>query len=360
MSFYVDPYNRNGVSLVDSRERVRRTLEFQAVDRAPRELWVLPGVHMSRPQEFAEKYPSDFTGPPARYGPGLLSRGVPGMVGQYTDEWGCTFTVAEAGVIGEVKEPILKNLKDELHIPWEILENADLTKVDRFCETSTKFVKAGTTVRPFERLQFLRGSENLLLDLAYDRPEFHSLKDKVHRFFVAEIEMWAATKVDAVSFMDDWGTQRSLLISPVIWREVFKPLYAEYCGILKKAGKYVFFHSDGHIEQIIPDLIELGVDALNAQLFCMNIEEIGARYRGQITFWGEIDRQHILPFQGLKEVKAAVARVRKALDHGQGGVIAQCEWGNDVPQENIEAVFEAWLDSTVEDDDRQLLDKVKT
>jgi uroporphyrinogen decarboxylase len=106
----------------------------------------------------------------------------------------------------------------------------------------------------------------------------------------------------------------------------------------------VFFHSDGHIEQIIPVLIELGVDALNAQLFCMDIEETGARYRGQITFWGEIDRQHILPFQGPKEVKAAVARVRKALDYGQGGVIAQCEWGNDVPQENIEAVFDAWLD----------------
>ncbi|MCK9221166.1 MAG: hypothetical protein M0Q40_00840 [Limnochordia bacterium] len=85
------------------------------------------------------------------------------MVGQYTDESGCTFTVAEAGVIGEVKEPILENPKDDLHVPWEILKNADLSEVDRFCETSTKVVKASTTVRPFERLQFLRGSETFFL-----------------------------------------------------------------------------------------------------------------------------------------------------------------------------------------------------
>jgi uroporphyrinogen decarboxylase len=330
-----------------SKDRLYRTLNFKPVDRVPRDLWVLPGVQMHRAQELAEvraKYPSDITGPPVRYGPSLLRKGVVGEVGWYTDAWGCVFTVVEPGVIGEVKEPILRSLDDDFHIPWEILENADLSRVDTFCETSPKFVLAGTTVRPFERLQFLRGSENLFLDLAYNSLEFHRLKEKIHRFFVAEMEMWAATKVDGVSFMDDWGAQTSLLISPDMWREVFKPLYAEYCLILKGAGKYVFFHSDGYIEPIIPDLIEIGVDALNCQLFCMNIEELGEKYRGKITFWGEIDRQNILPFKGPKEVKEAVARVRRALDRGQGGVIAQCEWGNDVPKENIEAVFEAWLE----------------
>ena len=84
------------------------------------------------------------------------------------------------------------------------------------------------------------------------------------------------------------------------------------------------------------------MDALNSQLFCMDIEELGRRFRGQITFWGEIDRQHVLPFGTADDVRAAVRRVRAALDDGRGGVIAQCEWGIGVKAENIAAVYETW------------------
>ena len=74
----------------------------------------------------------------------------------------------------------------------------------------------------------------------------------------------------------------------------------------------------------------------------MDIEDIGRRYRGTITFWGEIDRQRTLPFGSPPQVREAVRRVRRALDDGRGGVIAQCEWGNKDSYENIAAVFEAW------------------
>jgi hypothetical protein len=142
--------------------------------------------------------------------------------------------------------------------------------------------------------------------------------------------------------MDDWGAQGSLLISPEMWRELFKPLYKEYCDLIHAHGKRVFFHSDGFITSIIEDLIEIGVDALNSQLFCQDIEALGQRFAGRITFWGEIDRQNILPFGTPADVKAAVYRVRRAFDHGQGGLIAQCEWGVRDPAENIAAVFDAW------------------
>ena len=142
--------------------------------------------------------------------------------------------------------------------------------------------------------------------------------------------------------MDDWGTNQSLLINPDTWRAVFKPLYRDYCDLIHSAGKFVFFHTDGHTAEIYPDLIEIGVDAINSQLFCMNIEELGRRYAGKITFWGEIDRQHILPFGSPDEVRQAVQRVRTAIDTGKGGVIAQCSWGKDNCTENIEAVFAAW------------------
>ncbi len=168
------------------------------------------------------------------------------------------------------------------------------------------------------------------------------LRDRVHDFYIKELALWCQSAVDGISFMDDWGAQHRLLIAPSMWRELFKPLYAEYVQMIHDAGKFAFMHSDGHISDIIPDLIEIGVDALNSQLFCMDIEQIGERYRGQITFWGEIDRQGILPFGQPEDARAAVARVRRALASPAGGVIAQCEWGLDVPRANIEAVFDAW------------------
>jgi hypothetical protein len=100
-------------------------------------------------------------------------------------------------------------------------------------------------------------------------------------------------------------------------------------------------HSDGNIEEIIPDLIEIGIDALNSQLFCMNIEELGRKYRGKITFWGEIDRQYILPSGDRRDVEEAVRVVYENLYSG-GGVIAQCEFGPAALPENIFHVFDCW------------------
>ncbi len=298
------------------------------------------------------RYPSDFaspavthgTGPDIKYGTGYRTRGTPSVVGTYVDEWGCPFTVAEPGVIGEVKAAPLADWAalEHLRPPDEILELADFSQVNAGCAATDRYVKAGTTVRPFERMQFLRGSEALYMDLAWGAAEVVRLRDLVHEFFLREIEAWTRTDVDAISLMDDWGAQHRLLISPKMWREIFRPLYVDYVQLIHGAGKRVFFHSDGHILDIIPDLIEIGVDALNSQLFCMDIEEIGRRFRGRITFWGEIDRQWVLPFGTQADVAAAVARVRAALDDGRGGVIAQCEWGNDVAAENVAAVFAAW------------------
>lgn len=329
------------------RERVIRTLEHQPVDRAPRELWALPGVTSHRADEYRrmlERFPMDFAGPAVRYGASPRARGLQDEVGEYVDDWGCVWRVLEYGVIGEVVEPPLADWSaiDHYRLPWELLDEADFSRVNESCAATDKFVKAGTHTRPFERLQFLRGSEALFLDLAWGVVEVFEALEMLHEFFCRELSMWAQTDVDGVSFMDDWGAQTALLIDPQQWREIFKPLYRDYCDILHAGGKYVFFHSDGHIEAIYPDLIEIGVDALNSQLFCMDIEELGRRYRGQITFWGEIDRQRILPFGTPEECREAVRRVRRALDDGQGGVIAECEWGKRDPYENIAAVFEEW------------------
>lgn len=290
------------------------------------------------------KYPDDFAGPACRYGTSKRAKGVPCEIGEYKDEFGSVWQVAEQGVIGEVKECPLADWSslDSYQLPWELLDEADFSGVNKSCADTDRFVLAGSLTRPFERMQFLRGTENLFMDLAYGTPEVYRLRDMLHEFNIREMHMWAETDVDGVSFMDDWGSQTSLLISPSQWREFYKPLYKDYCDILREKGKFVFFHSDGNIESIYPDLVEIGVNAVNSQLFCMDIEGLAARHKGKITFWGEIDRQHVLPFGTVDEVRAAVRRVRTAFDDGTGGVIAQCEWGTKDPTENIEAVFDEW------------------
>jgi hypothetical protein len=328
------------------RDRVIKTLTFGRPDRAPRNLWFLPGVEMFRGAELArmrEMFPDDFTGAGVTYGRPLQASGTPYRKGRYTDEWGCLWEVFEDGVVGEVKGPPLVEWSalDSFRAPREILAGSWDTADAARAGTDT-FILAGTSVRPFERLQFLRGSENLYRDMGWGDARFRRLLALVHEFFLEELALWSARDVDGISFMDDWGTQVALLISPAMWREYFKPLYAEYARVIRAAGKFVFFHSDGHITSIIPDLIEIGVHALNSQLFCMDIEELGRRYRGKITFWGEIDRQKILPFGTPPDVRRAVRRVRAALDEGSGGVVAQCEWGIHDPAENVAAVFEEW------------------
>ncbi len=333
---------------MNSRDRVKKVLKQEEVDRLPRTLWALPGVMDYRKQEFNEvigKFPGDFGGPVCSYGRGIRCKGDSAKVGVNVDAWGSVWYVGEPGVIGEVKEYPLADWSalDSYALPWELLDEADLSQVNKTCAQSDRFILAGTETRPFERMQFLRGTENLFMDLAYGNKEVFKLRDMLHEFSVREMEMWAGTDVDGVSFMDDWGTQKTLLISPKLWREFYKPLYKDYCDILHKKGKYVFFHSDGNIEAIYPDLVEIGVDALNSQLFCMDMEKLGELYAGKITFWGEIDRQNILPFGTVTDVRNAVGRVAKALLKGKRtGVIAQCEWGVKDPKENIEAVYDEW------------------
>ena len=332
---------------MNSRDLVIRTLGHKTVERVPRDLWTLPGINLVRRDELKkllDEYPSDFAIPEFSFGKGIRSNGVPHEVGEYTDAWGCVWRVAERGVVGEVKVhpfeewPALDNYRP----PYEILSNADFTHVNESCAATDRFVLAGSTIRPFERMQFLRGPESLYIDFAYDPKELRQLIDMLHDFYLEELRMWVETDVDGVAFMDDWGSQTGLLISPDQWREIFKPLYSDYCRLIHQAGKFAFFHSDGEISSIIGDLIEIGVDALNSQLFCMDIEKLADEYRGKITFWGEIDRQNILPFGTEDDVRAAVRRVRKAFDRGRGGIIAQCEWGLDVPYANIAAVFDEW------------------
>ncbi len=326
------------------RDLVRAALDFRRPPRLPRQMWVLPWAQTRHPEEVAHierDFPQDITTIPFACSEPVPGGGNAHAVGTFVDAWGCTFENLQDGIIGQVKRPRLADWSEaaDLHFPRERLE-VELEKVTEFCQGTDRFVLAGTCPRPFERLQFLRGSEALYLDLNRPPAELLEFIQRLHAFYMEELAIWAKTEVDAITFMDDWGSQRALLVAPELWREIFKPLYADYIALAHRHGKHAFMHSDGHITEIIPDLIEIGLDALNSQVFCMGVEEMGRRFAGEITFWGEMDRQQLLPRGTTAQIADAARRMRAAF-HRNGGLIAQCEFGPGARPQNIYAFFEA-------------------
>jgi len=168
------------------------------------------------------------------------------------------------------------------------------------------------------------------------------LLDVIQRYYMEELELWSRAEVDGVKFMDDWGSQNQLLISPEMWRRIFKPLYREYVELAHARGKFIFMHSDGNIEQILPDLAEIGIDAVNSQLFCMDLERVARDVKGKITFWGEIDRQHALPSSDPEAGRRAVREVASHLFDRRGGMIAQLEFGLAANPAVVASVYDEW------------------
>ena len=330
---------------MNSKELVIRTLEFDSPERIPRQCWLLPWAEKRYPAEttrLSNEFPDDIVPAVGMYTRRQKYSGNRYDEGYYTDEWGCRFLNIQAGLIGVPTEPLIGSWDhlNELKPPEEMLA-VDIARVNAFCKTTDKFTYSNSWVRPFERYQFIRTTELAMMDIALDSPEMQSLINIIHSHYLKETEAWAKTDIDAIGIMDDWGMQKGMIVSPEYFRKYYKPLYKDYVEIARQYNKHVFMHSDGNITEIIPDLIEIGIDALNSQLFCMNIEELGNRFRGKITFWGEIDRQSILPNGNQNDIKNAVNLVYNNL-YSNGGVIAQCEFGPAAKPENIFYVFESW------------------
>jgi len=328
-----------------SRELVYRALEFKDPPRAPVDFWAGDLAGRNYPKELKamrERFPPDFGVVDDHFKTLPRTKGDKREIGEFTDAWNCTRVNIQWGVVGEVKDPIIKDWSDtsSVHFPVEYL-TSDRDKINRQAGAQSGFIYAPNwLVNPFERLQFLRGTENVYMDLADPPRQMLEFIKKMQDLFAKIIAVWADTDVDAIFFSDDWGSQNNLLIDPAMWRRYFKPMYKEYCEIAKARDKKVFMHSDGNILAIYPDLIEIGVDALNSQVFCMGFDKL-QQFSGKITFWGEIDRQRLLAFAKPEEVREAVINLHANL-WKKGGCIAQCEFGAGAKPENVRAVYETW------------------
>lgn len=154
--------------------------------------------------------------------------------------------------------------------------------------------------------------------------------------------------IDVITEADDLGTQRGPFIAPDMYRKMFKPLQARLFSEIRRRAPHVkvFFHSCGSLREFIPDLIDIGVDALNpvqVSAHGMDPETLKREYGRDICFWGGgVDTQEVLPTGSPDRVRDEVRRRLDVWLPGGGYVFAAVHnIQADVPPENVEAMFTA-------------------
>jgi uroporphyrinogen decarboxylase len=191
----------------------------------------------------------------------------------------------------------------------------------------------------------LRGMENVLCDML-DEPEIAgALLEKVTEICEVQARLVASAGPDMLHLADDLGTQNSTYMSPATFREWIKPRLARVISAARSArpGILVHFHSDGAVQNFIPDLIEIGVDILNPiQPECMDPVEIKRKYGDALSFSGCVGTQTTMPFGSSDEVRDKVKLYCQEVGQGGGLWIAPTHLVEpEVPWENIIAFVEA-------------------
>jgi uroporphyrinogen decarboxylase len=197
----------------------------------------------------------------------------------------------------------------------------------------------------FEVAWYLRGMENFMVDLIADREFAETLLDAILNIRIGMAEKYARYGIDILMLGDDVSTQLEMMIHPDLWRELIKPRLAKVIRAAKQAKDdvLIFYHGDGNLQTIIPDLIEIGVDILNpVQPECMDLAVIKKQYGGRLSFWGTIGTQTTLPFGTAGDVEEAVKRNIEIIGKAGGLLLAPTHMIEpDVPWENIEAFIGA-------------------
>lgn len=215
-------------------------------------------------------------------------------------------------------------------------------------ETTEKYnneylVSSYQVVCLFERAWALRGFENFMMDIMINVDFAETLLDKITEYQMMVAKRYIEAGVTCGRTGDDYGAQTGMLMSPSVWRNMLKPRLKRIWDVYKQAGLPVIHHSCGDVRPIIPDFIEMGLDVLNnVQSEAMPIEELSMKYGKDLTFYGGISTQKVLPFGTPDDVRNEVKKCIDVLGKNKGYIISpSIAITSDVPIENINALLEA-------------------
>ena len=272
----------------------------------------------------------------------------------YRDNWGCVWYNIQDGLEGQVAghpladwsaldtyqmpDPLVWEERDRAPIDWAEIEREVQERKD-----DGKLVWGGAG-RLFDRLYFLRGWENLMMDLALEPPELARLIDMLEANTTRLVGKWLQIGVDVVSFHTDLATQRALMISPASFRRYLKPMFRRIFQKVRSTGTHVYLSSDGHVLEIVDDLVECGVSVHDPQFRANTLEGIVKAYKGKLCANVDLDRQGFA-FMTPLEIREQIKQVVDQMAAPEGGLmVAASVWDTNTPVENIAAICEAMED----------------
>ncbi len=224
-------------------------------------------------------------------------------------------------------------------------------RVRKLHEETDRVVILNLLNGPVHQSQFMRGYAEWLEDLLL-RPEFVTALSERFTDWWVEINTRILEEVkdfiDLVSYGDDIGTQHSPLMRPELYRKLIKLYHQRLAGTIKRFGKPIIYHSCGSVFNLIPDLLDVGIDALNPIQVAadgMNTKGLKQEYGRDLTFWGGIDTQHVLPCGTPAAVREEVRRRIEDLIEAGGYVLSAVHnIQPEVPPQNLVAMFEGAIE----------------
>ncbi len=262
---------------------------------------------------------------------------------RYVDAFGCTWRAGHAPHLEDspLKEPSLRGYE----FP-DLCEESYFHGAGEFlAEHGDRFVLCGDAHGLFDRCWALRGMEAFLTDMVLHPVFAEELLEALTELHLRLVERIAGYPFDGFRFGDDWGAQRGLLMGPERWRKLIKPRAGRIFERVRAKGMVVMVHTCGDVTEIVPDLIDIGVQILNPlQPEAMDMLEIKRRYGHALCLNGGVSSQHTLPRGTAEEVRCEAEACLRYLGRGGGYVFSPAKAIlPDVPPENAVALIDAAL-----------------
>jgi uroporphyrinogen decarboxylase len=334
------------------KERMRKALFYETIDRAPSQINYTAAVG----QSMAAFFDVSLEQLPHYLGNHMMRVNLSHNEKLSDDEssrfdwWGVGFDTKEEGYFTATSP--LEAVQDLDTYHWPDPHDPDLLKdAEETIATSGEkyFVVPNLGFALFERAWALRGFEQFFVDMATDPSYAGLLLDRISEIQLALIHRYLDLGVDGAYFGDDYGAQKNLLFSPRMWRALIKPRLARLFLPFKERGLPIIMHSDGQIQKILPDLLEIGLTTLNPiQPEVLDHAWLQEQYGGRLSFYGGISTQTVLPYGTTDEVRTAVFSVmHKLAPQGTGLVIAPSHrMMSDIPLQNVVAMLTAFQQLT--------------
>jgi len=341
------------------RENYLKAIRFNYPEYIPVTIsvfWPLWNTYRERLEEIAEKYKLFFPG----FKRGSIKyEGKPGIiyVNEYRyDAFKCLWYFNIKGYQGQVvKHPLddWKNFRDfQFPDPDEGVptESNGIISWEKIFEGMEKARDEGNLIVAgmphgffFQRLYYLRGFKNLLLDFIYKPPEIYELIKNLTEYNLELVDRYLKFNgIDFFSFGDDLGMQDRMPISPKTFREFIFPAYRKIFNKIRERGIDIRLHSDGHLMEVIDQIIESGANILNIQDVVNGLKNIKKLIDQGIAIHLDIDRQNLIPYGKPEEIEKYIEHVVKILASKKGGLLFYAEIHPPTPLENIRALAKAF------------------